>query len=419
MKILYISQFYYPENIAAAFRAFDNANNWCQSGADVTVLTTYPNYPLGHVFAGYDGSNALQEEEINGVRVLRSKISIKNNKNFVNRVINALSFKRYATANIRKNRDRIGTDYDVVVATSGPIFAAQVGQYFSKKFNIPLVFEIRDVSFEQLKATGSGENSWKVKIMKRWELNLCGSANKIVALTKGFKKILVDNGVDGNKITVIPNGVDVSDINIRKKEFYANRANRSIALTIGYFGTLGISQDIDTILDYLNILSSEIKLKFLIVGAGAQENHVKELVRERYPFASVEGQKTPSELEPVCEQCALCVVSLRKSESFSATLPSKLFQIMGRGIPVLFIGPAGEASELILSQGAGIVLTGSRERDIDRLTTFFTSSDWRKQLEDMGVRGRNLVKSQFSRKELSKRYLEILEKINREGTRND
>jgi glycosyltransferase involved in cell wall biosynthesis len=419
MKILYLSQFYYPENIAAAFRAFDNANNWRRSDADVTVLTTYPNYPLGRVFPGYDGRNVLQEEDIDGVRVLRSRISIKNNKNIINRVINALSFKRYAIANIRKNRDRIGTDYDVVVATSGPIFAAQVGQYFSKKFNIPLVFEIRDVSFEQLKATGSREDSWKVKIMKRWELDLCGSADKIVVLTKGFKKILVEKGVEGDKIAVIPNGVDVSDAHVRKEKFYANRAYEDTALTIGYFGTIGISQDIDTVLDYLDVLNNVMGLRFLIVGAGAQDNHIKELVNKRYPFVSMEGQKASSELEPVYEQCDLCVVSLKKSESFSATLPSKLFQIMGRGIPVLFIGPEGEASTLVSSHGAGIALIESRDKDIEQLTTFFTSPDWRKQLENMGARGRSLVEKQFSRKELSKEFLEILEKIKREGTEND
>ena len=52
MKILYVSQFYKPERVAAAFRASDNANAWSKMGNDVTVFTGYPNFPKGKLLKG-------------------------------------------------------------------------------------------------------------------------------------------------------------------------------------------------------------------------------------------------------------------------------------------------------------------------------------------------------------------------------
>lgn len=63
MKILYFTQFYSPENIAAAFRAKDHSDIWSASGHDVTVFTGWPNYPIGRLFDGYDMVR-LREERI-------------------------------------------------------------------------------------------------------------------------------------------------------------------------------------------------------------------------------------------------------------------------------------------------------------------------------------------------------------------
>lgn len=54
MRILYFTQFFSPENIAAAFRAKDHSDIWSDSGHDVTVFTGWPNYPTGRLYDGYD-----------------------------------------------------------------------------------------------------------------------------------------------------------------------------------------------------------------------------------------------------------------------------------------------------------------------------------------------------------------------------
>lgn len=409
MKLLYVSQFYEPEHIAPAFRATDNARCWSGSGVDVTVLTGYPNYPLGHVFEGYDEHVALTEDADGSVRVLRSRLIVKPNTNIVNRAENALSFKHYACQNFRRNRARIGTDYNLVLATSGTVFAAQAGAYIARKLGVPLIFELRDITFVQLMATGVGPRSPKVALMRRWELKLCRQAAKVVVLTKGFKRVLCENGVSEEKIVVIPNGTNlmpVGDVRVDSKGIRQDRP-----LTVGYFGTIGLSQGLETDLDYLSELNKKIPVRFSIIGAGAQHGPIDELVSQRYPFAAVGDQVKPEELDPIVSQCDICVVSLRRSDSFSTTLPSKLFHIMGKCKPVLFVGPRGEASRLLEDAGAGIVLDGSREDDLAKLIGFFSQPDWRSELRRMGDNGRRLVEASFDRRKLAAEYLSLIESV--------
>ena len=82
---------------------------------------------------------------------------------------------------------------------------------------------------------------------------------------------------------------------------------------------------------------------------------------------------------------------------------------MGRGIAVLFIGPDGEAADIIRKYNAGIVLTGSVEEDLKVLEDFFSRDNWREALSTMGKNGAQAVVEHYSRSHLAEKYLKILE----------
>ena len=91
MRILYFTQFYSPENIAAAFRASEHARIWAEAGHNITVFTGWPNYPIGHLFSGYEMVQ-LGEETVDGVRIFRSASAIRSNKTFADRIRGGMSF---------------------------------------------------------------------------------------------------------------------------------------------------------------------------------------------------------------------------------------------------------------------------------------------------------------------------------------
>ncbi|MDM8129001.1 glycosyltransferase WbuB, partial [Paraclostridium benzoelyticum] len=122
MKIFYVTQFYYPERAAGAFRAIDNSVIWSENGADVTIYTTYPNFPSGKIFKGYE-NKTLSKEQYKKIKIYRNKIIVNENTSKIRRAISSLSFMMYSIKNIIFKAKEIGTDYDVVLGTSGTILA--------------------------------------------------------------------------------------------------------------------------------------------------------------------------------------------------------------------------------------------------------------------------------------------------------
>lgn len=406
MKILYISQFYEPENIAPAFRATEHSRLWAAVGEDVTVLSGWPNYPMGEIFDGYE-VEMLQESSLKGVRLLRSKLVAKPNTSFVNRIENGLSFLWYGWRNLHKNKGVIGSDYDVVLATSGTVFAGYLGYRYAKKMKRPFVIEYRDLTYSQLLATGSSERSMKYRGMKWLELMMARKASRVVVLTNSFKATLVEDGIAANKISVVPNGADIVDC----------EPNKQSTLTFGYFGTMGWSQVIPETIQVFKALNGVVSgFKYLLVGEGAARDLVEEeAAKPENDFVELLHGMPKDELEKYYATLDLSVVSLRRSEAFSGTIPSKIFQSWARGIPVLFVGPDGEAASLIRDFGLGLTLCGSDDENKESLASFFSNPEWRSVLDGMGAKAKQVMRENFTREHLAAEMLKTIKSVNQEG----
>lgn len=410
MNVLYVTQFFYPELTAGAFRAYDDALYWSENKTGVTVFTGFPNYPAGKLYDGYD-VRLFQEENKNGVHIVRSKIYINQNKTFFNRILNMGSFLIWGVFNFIINGQKIGKNFDVVLGSSGPVFAAFLAWIYAAFYRLPFVFEIRDITYRQLIATGKSRSAFSVRLMKKLELFLCQRARRVVVVTNGFKEVLMDDGIDGNKITVITNGVEILP--------FTQDLEADGGICLSYFGTLGISQKIEETLLYADeIAKAQGQFTYQIIGEGAQRGAIEALLAEgNHPYVELHHGMTPKELEAYYGKTNLSVVKLAKSEDFRYTLPSKMFQIMGRGIAVLYIGPDGEAADILRKNHAGIVLCGTLEEDMETLRRFFSQEDYRDQLNQMGRNGYEAVCRCYDRKSLAREYLGVLKECSKKKTK--
>lgn len=399
MKILYFTQFYSPENIAAAFRAKEHSAIWASKGHKVTVFTGWPNYPTGELFDGYV-MEELGEEFIDGVRVFRSRSKLRPNTSFAKRIESGISFIAHGLRNTRGNSP-IGEDYDVVLVTSGTVFAAWLGVHFAKKRGLPLVVEFRDLTYRQMIATGGSENSIKVKAMKALELSFCKAAKRVVVLTGGFRDELLTNGIPKQKIAVVPNGADLVACN----------HNWNGVLRLGYFGTMGISQDVLRTLELASSIHQHGLLGgYVLIGEGAARSSIEEMLlrSKEYTFVTLKHGIPKNDLEPWYGNVHMTVVSLRRSRDFSGTVPSKIFQSFARGTPVLFIGPEGEAARLVRESGGGLALCGDDRECTDMLLRFLSSPNLSKDLFEMGKRATAFMERNYTRSILAERMLGVM-----------
>lgn len=398
MKILYFSQFFAPENIAASFRATDHSCLWAKAGHDVVVFTSWPNYPTGILANGYK-MEQLGEEKVDGVRVFRSASKIQPNTSFKKRIESGVSFIVGGLKNL-KNESPVGTDYDVVLVTCGTVFSAWLGVHYAKKHKLPLVVEFRDLTYKQMIAAGGSEDSAKVQAMKKMELSFCKAADMTVVLTEGFKKDLTKEGISESDIYVVPNGADI----VPCEHDWKNR------LRFGYFGTMGLSQDVPTTLNYAaELYKEELIGSYYLIGEGAARSAVENAIAvSDSEYLTLRHGIPMAELERYYSAVDMTVVSLQKSNSFAGTIPSKIFQSFARGVPVLFIGPEGEAASLVRDSGAGLALTGQRDEDIQVLLDFARQKDLQQVLETMSKNAIEFMEQKYTRKCLADKMLDIL-----------
>jgi hypothetical protein len=396
MRVLYFTQFYSPENIAAAFRAADHSRIWVRDGNDVSVFTGWPNYPTGRLFDGYQ-MVPLGEENIDGVRVFRSASKIQPNISFTKRIESGISFIANGIRNLGR-RSPVGSNYDVVLVTCGTVFAAWLGVHYAKKHHLPLVVEFRDITYKQMLATGS--KGAKVAAMKSLELSFCKAADRIVVLTDGFKKDFVAEGFSAENIFVVPNGADVVPC----------EHSWEGPLRLGYFGTMGLSQDVPSTVGYAKRLF-ELGLisTYELVGEGAARAELEKVVAtEGYDFLTLEHGVPMAELESHYAHVHMTVVSLQKAPEFAGTIPSKIFQSFARGVPVLFFGPEGDASDLIRRSNAGVVFCGSPKEDLCKLKAFASRADLSEELARMSESAVSFMEKTFSRKLMAEKMIRIL-----------
>ena len=362
----------------------------------MSVFTGWPNYPTGRLFAGYK-MVPLGEELVDGVRVFRSASKIQPNTSFAKRIESGISFITNGMRNLSRSSP-VGSDYDVVLVTCGTVFAAWLGVHYAKKHHLPLVVEFRDITYKQMLATGS--KGAKVDAMKSLELSFCKAADYIVVLTDGFKRDLEAVGIPAERIFVVPNGAD----SVPCKHHWQGH------LRLGYFGTMGLSQDVPTTVRHAKQL---FDLGFLstyeIVGEGAARADLESMVATGgYEFLTLEHGVPMAELESHYANVHMTVVSLQKAPEFSGTIPSKIFQSFARGVPVLFIGPEGDASDLVRRSNAGVAFCGSEEEDRRNLIAFASRADLPEELERMSEAAVDFMENGFSRTLMAEKMIRIL-----------
>lgn len=348
MRILFLSDNFPPEVNAPASRTFEHCRRWAAAGHAVTVVTCAPNFPRGEVFPGY--RNALWRwEKMDGVRVLRVWTYIAANEGFARRVLDYVSFMIAAVA-----ASPLTGRADVVVGTSPQFFTACAAWVVSALKGAPFVFELRDLWPESIRAVGAMSDGFALRFLERVELFLYGRAAAIVAVTYSYRDILVRRGIDPGKISVVTNGVELERFHPMARDA-ALAASLGLAgkITAGYIGTHGLAHGLETILDAAVLMGERPEFRFLFLGDGADKDRLKRLAVERGLKNVVFVDTVPKEDVPrYWSLLDISIIHLRRTELFKNVIPSKLFECMGMGIPVL-LGVEGESAEILAKADAG------------------------------------------------------------------
>ena len=350
MQILFLSDNFPPEGNAPATRLYEHAIRWVHAGHAVTVITGAPNFPEGKLYAGYR-NRWHHVESIDGIRVVRVKTYITANEGFVRRTLDYMSFMVTGFfAGLFERRP------DVVVATSPQFFCAIAGWALSVARWRPFVFELRDLWPASIVAVGAMQRSRTIRLLEKIELFLYRRATAVIAVTESFREDLVARGIARDKIQVVINGVDLQRYHPQPRDaVLAAQYQLEGKFVAGYMGTHGMAHALGKVLDAAELLRDREDIAFFFAGSGATRAELEHRVAE-HKLANVRLiPRQPKERMPALwSLCDLAIVPLRNNPVFASVIPSKIFESMGMGVPILMSLPEGEASAIVRHTGSGV-----------------------------------------------------------------
>ncbi len=403
VRILYFTQYYPPEVGATQTRAQEMCSFLAERGHRVTVITEVPNHPSGVIPAHYKGRLSERKLE-NGVGVLRLWVWASPEKNFKSRMRFYLSYMGMAALAGILLRGK----YDVIYATSPPLFVGAAGLVSALARRIPFVFEVRDLWPESAVALGELNNRRAIAAAEKLETLLYRRASRVVAVTDGIRARLVERGVPASKTALITNGANTE--RFRYDEAQARAVCGKLGLNdkfvAMYAGIHGLAQGLETLVETANILREREDIEFLFVGEGPKKSELLG-IKERLRLKNIRFlPEVPSEEMPGYLSAADCaIVPLRNQTVFRGALPSKLFEAWACSRPVV-LSAAGEAAELVERAEGGLVVTPEDPTALANAIRHLASH--KTEAQEMGRRGREWAVTHYSREKQACKLEELL-----------
>ena len=404
MRILFLSHYFPPEVNAPANRTHEHCRAWAEAGHEVHVVTCVPSHPAGKPFSGYR-PGWYGTEMVDGIHVHRVWTYLAPNSGVARRVVNYLSF--IPTAAFRTWR--LGR-FDIVIGTSPQFFCAVATWLGASLRGLPWVFELRDLWPESIPAVGAIGPSRALRMLERLELHLYRKSRAVVCVTEAFIANLRRRGVDEGKLFFVPNGIVPSAWDGGSRE--AGRARLGLApdeVAVSYIGTLGMAHGLGTVLEAARLLSGESRIRFLIIGDGAERAALEAKVASSgMTNVTFTGLLPRADVTHIMAGTDIALVTLKPSETFKTVLPSKMFEAMAARRPIL-LAVEGEAKRVLESSGGGVAVPPGNAAALSQAIQDLAADPARR--ESLGNAGGAFVRREFNRAVWAGRYLTILHNL--------
>jgi len=348
MKILVLSQYFYPEN----FRINSLCNDLVRRGHDVTVLTGYPQYPQGEIYPGY-GFDIPYEREWNGVHIERVKMSPRG-KNVLNMVWNCISYVIEANKWI----SRCGEKFDIVyVFELSPVTVGLPAVKYKKKFGTPILFNVQDLWPENVQVVLGINNPVIIGVINHIVDTIYKNSSKILCTSQSFVESVVSRGIEREKVLCWHQFCDMpeKDKLVRPDVYSKDEFN------VVFTGNIGEAQGLDLLIDSAEQLKFE-NIHWYLVGDGRARKRLEEKVIEKNISDQVTfmGKVSEHKANEYVFYADCAYLSFAKSELLDKTIPAKLQTYLACGTPIL-AAAGGESADIINKGKCGFAV--EREKD--------------------------------------------------------
>ena len=399
MKIAILTQYYPPEMGAPQGRLSELAKSIVSLGHEVIVLTAMPSYPLGRTFDGYGG--LLRRETRDGVSVIRTWAYPTQSPSIVKRLATYFSFVFSSLLFGTFTLPRV----DYLLTESPPVFLGLSGMLLSKLKGARWIFNVSDLWTETAVRIGvlSGDG-WKFKSAQKLE-HYC---YKTAWLVSGQSQEIIQQiarQVPGVNTYHLSNGVNTKMFQPANRREETRKelgfGDDCIAL---YAGLHGLAQGLMQVLDAAEKLRRTPGLQIVFVGDGPDKQALIKAAKERQLSNVRFLDPVPREKMPLINSAADIGLVPLKVE-LPGAVPSKLYEYMGSGLPVI-LAATGEPVRIVEASQCGFTVT---PEDPDALASAILklASD-RALRNEFAAAGRVAAERSYDRTVISARFVDYL-----------
>lgn len=346
MKILIVTQYFWPEN----FLVNSLASDLKKRGHEVSVLTGLPNYPQGKFFPGFSFWRGPWTQDYHGVQVNRVPLKSRGS-GFLSLALNYASFVVFGvTASIF----RVQKSYDVIFCFAPSPITSCIPAIFIKFWtSTPLVFWVQDLWPESVAAVGATKSTMVLRVLGRLVKFIYSHCDIILVQSQAFTSSVISWGGAPEKIRYVPNWAKAPGDSFEQIPDWLKDAPKGFKVV--FAGNIGKAQDMPTILEAATLLKEYLDIHWLIVGDGSEKSFVeKEIFKRNLNHCVHLYGRRPSEDMPALNSVGdVLLVSLADQPIFSLTIPSKIQGYMASRKPIL-AALNGEGAKIVAESGAGI-----------------------------------------------------------------
>ncbi len=406
MKILFLTQYFPPETGAPQNRIHSLASYLNEFGANVTVLTAMPNYPKGEVYPGYRGKWIVKEKD-GDIQIVRSWIYATSSKSILPRLLNYFSFVISSLLaglfNVRRN--------DLIICESPPLFLGITAILLKYLKGSKLIFNVSDLWPESAEKLNIINNKTLLRLSYRLESIIYKKSNLVSGQTLG-----IVNSINIRfpliKTHLLRNGIDIKQFE-KEGNRDAFRQKHKIGHTsfvIAYAGIIGHAQGLEIILYAAAELKRRQDILFMLIGDGPVKKDLIELKYKLNLSNIIFIDSVPrSEMPDVVAACDAYVSPLKKNDLFLGAIPSKIFEPLFYGKPVL-LGVDGEAKKLFVEEGKCAL--HFEPQNIAELVAAVQKLKSNPDLyKELGENGRKYVVANFNRKNLAFQFWQTIKQL--------
>tara|TARA_Y100000768_G_scaffold381974_1_gene361517 strand:- start:307 stop:1506 length:1200 start_codon:yes stop_codon:yes gene_type:complete len=397
MHVFIITQYFPPEIGAAASRWGDYTDILLHQNYRVTVLCESPHYPNEDYYPGYKNKWSFIEQKSPNFTIIRTKAFASSRKSFLKKISHYLVFMFSAIFNSKKIKD-----YDLLIISSPPLFTGIIGLFINYFYGKKYWLDVRDLWPESALELGQINKGLLYKIGKKMELKIYEAAEGFIFPVPSFEKYLktFSDKISKKPMYKLVNGVSTSFIKKSKSLKFTTDNN----FTVLYSGNFGLAQDLKTIIKTAHILKN-FNIYFRFIGAGVCKSEIEMLSKPLKDKFFFHEPLPRDDLIKYIMKASVCLVPLKDKKLFNSALPSKMFEYMACGKPVI-VSIRGDAKKIINDSKSGIAIEPENPNLLsDSILNYFKDSNKRK------VDGENGL--EYVTKKLSKDILisEMLAKI--------